>query len=457
MSRSTAVSAFVVLFGFGASCTEGNPAPSADGDGTASTAAALPACDPDNGGITLPEGFCALVVADNVIGEAGRARHLAVAPNGDLYVAVQGKQGAETPSERGGIVALRDTTGDGRMDMRVQFGPEGGTGLAIQDGYLYFAPNDAVLRYQLAPGQLEPTAGPDTLVQGLPDEHSHTAKSIALRDGALFVNIGSPTNACQPIGQDRQAGVEGVDPCPQLDTHAGVWRFSASEMGQTPAEGMRWATGIRNAVALSVNPQTEQLYAVQHGRDQLDQWPGYTAEDNAEKPAEELLLLEEGSDFGWPYCYYDPAQNRKVLAPEYGGNGEEVGRCADKAMPLETFPAHWAPNDVLFYTAGQFPERYRGGVFIAWHGSWNRAPLPQEGYKITFQPMNGDRPAGDWTEFASGFAGEETIQGPGAARYRPVGLATGPDGTLFISDSATGRIWRVMYVGDRGQATGDRE
>src|SRR5690606_20736401 len=146
--------------------------------------------------------------------------------------------------ERGGIVALRDTDGDGKADQRATFGPEGGTGVEIRDGYLYFATNSAVLRYRLGEG-LEPVSGPDTLVHGLPDAQSHTAKSIALGgDGALFVNIGSPTNACQPIGQDRQRGVQGEDPCSQLETRAGVWRFDAAAPMQAQAQGERWATGI---------------------------------------------------------------------------------------------------------------------------------------------------------------------------------------------------------------------
>lgn len=408
---------------------------------------ALPPCDPDNGGLTLPQGFCAVVVADDVSGEAGDVRHVAVAPNGDVYVAVQGSRGAETPSERGRIVALRDTTGDGKADVRARFGPEGGTGLRIHDGFLYFAPNDRVLRYRLDGTALEPSGPPETLVEGLPDRNSHTAKTLAFADGAMYVNIGAPTNACQPLSQDREAGVPGLDPCPQLEDRAGVWRFDANRTGQRQSDGVRWATGVRNAVALAVNPADGTLYAVQHGRDQLGQWPGYSAEDNANKPTEEMFRLARGTDGGWPYCYYDPAQNRKVLAPEYGGNGREVGRCADKAQPVVTFPAHWAPNDLLFYSGTHFPEAYRGGAFIAWHGSWNRAPLPQAGYKVSFVPMRGGESAGEPTTFADGFTGP-TPQ-PGTAEHRPMGLAQGPDGSLYIADSSGGRIWRVMYTGSR--------
>lgn len=403
-------------------------------------------CAPDNGGLTLPEGFCAVVVTDDVAPGEQRARHLAIAPNGVLYVAVQDARGAETPAERGGIVALRDTDGDGRADEEARFGTEGGTGLEIRDGNLYFATNSAVLRYRLGDG-LEPASGPDTLVSGLPDDYSHTAKSIALgQDGALYVNIGSPTNACQPLGQDRTPGVAGEDPCRQLDDRAGVWRFDANRTGQTQPQGERWATGIRNAVALAHNPGDNNLYSVQHGRDQLDQWPGFTPQDNSERPAEEFQRLTRGADFGWPYCFYDTRSNRRVLAPEYGGDGQEVGRCADKETPLVAFPGHWAPNDLLFYTGEQFPQRYRGGAFIAFHGSWNRAPV-QAGYRVAYLPFEGGEPAQQWETFADGFAGPQPPPSPAEAEHRPMGLAQAPDGSLYIADSQGGTIWKVMYVG----------
>lgn len=398
-----------------------------------------PPCDPDNGGITLPEGFCATVFADGV----GRPRHIVVAPNGDVFVALAGGRG-----QRGGVLALRDTNADGKADVQEQFGENGGNGIALRGEYLYFAPNDAVLRYRLPSGQLKASGRPDTIVAGLPADRSHTAKTIVVDNaGNLFVNIGSPSNACQV--QDRQPGSPGMDPCPELETRAGIWRFSANRLRQKQSDGQRYATGIRNAVALTIHPGNGGLYGMQHGRDQLyANWSNlFTAEQSAEKPSEELIRIQEGDDFGWPYCYHDPELGRKVLAPEYGGDGRTVGRCASAKQPLLAFPAHWAPNAILFYTGSQFPERYRNGAFIAFHGSWNRAPLPQAGYNVVFVPFNGDRPAGTYEIFANGFAGEN-VQ-PGSARHRPTGLAQGPDGALYITDDAGGRIWRIVYTGTR--------
>jgi glucose/arabinose dehydrogenase len=187
---------------------------------------------------------------------------------------------------------------------------------------------------------------------------------------------------------------------------------------------------------------------VQHGRDQLNTlFPEYYDDTAAaELPAEEFFRVSEGDDFGWPYCYYDPMKDQKVLSPEYGGNGEEIGRCDSKEDPIMTFPAHWAPNDLIFYNGDQFPDQYQNGALIAFHGSWNRAPLPQKGYLIAFVPMENGMPSGDFERFADEFAGEGgTIESPSDAEFRPTGLATGPDGSIYITDDVSGRIWRVFY------------
>ncbi|HKJ92757.1 MAG TPA: PQQ-dependent sugar dehydrogenase, partial [Longimicrobiales bacterium] len=309
---------------------------------------------------------------------------------------------------------------------------------------LYFGLDDAVERFRLPDGALRPAGDGVVLVHDLPARPGHRAKSLAVQDGYVFVNIGSPSNSCQE--QDRTNGSPGKDPCPELETRAGIWRFDANRQDQTEADGERYATGMRNTVALALDPGTGQLFGVIHGRDQLGQnWSDlYTLEQGAQLPAEEFVKVERGSDYGWPYCYYDGQQHKKVLAPEYGGDGgHAVGRCADKDMPLLAFPGHWAPDGLLFYTGTQFPESFRGGAFIAFHGSWNRAPMPQQGYKVVFVPFRDGAPAGKGTTFADGFAGPDVS--PGDALHRPVGLAVGPDGSLYISDDAGGRIWRVVY------------
>jgi mono/diheme cytochrome c family protein len=158
-----------------------------------------------------------------------------------------------------------------------------------------------------------------------------------------------------------------------------------------------------------------------------------------------LLLLTAKGDYGWPECYHDPFLQKLVLAPEYGGDGKTAGLCANKIAPIAVYPAHWAPNGMVRYDSEQFPPHYRGGVFIAFHGSWDRAPYPQGGYNVIFQQLNGDHASGQCEVFADGFAG--AVESPAQAEHRPSGLAVGPDGALYISDDIRGRIYRVEYHG----------
>lgn len=395
---------------------------------------------PGNGGIELAPGFRAVVVA-----ELGRTvRHIVARSNGDLYARLRG----------GGIAALRDSNGDGRADEKRIFADEraGGTGIGLYKNHLYYSTDTAVYRRAFADsGELVPSGQEQLIVGGFPQQGQHAAKSFALDGrGGLYVNVGGPSNACQK--RTRSAGSPGQDPCPELRKHGGVWRFSAERLGQSFTPEARYASGVRNAVAIDWDARTDALYVVQHGRDQLDTlWPQqFTARQNANLPAEEFLKLDAGADAGWPYCYYDPDQNKKVLAPEYGGDGKRVGRCERFTAPIVAFPAHWAPNGLLFYnpTAQQFPPNFRGGAFIAWHGSWNRAPFEMTGYRVSFVPFRDGAPVGrnEWKEFAWGFPGKESIRSPSEAKFRPMGLALAPDGTLYISDSRQGRIWRVAHV-----------
>ena len=405
----------------------------------ATPSASLPACDPDNGGITLPDGFCALVVADGL----GAARHLTVAPNGDIYVAIRNQQ-----DTLGGIVALRDTDGDGRMDVEERFGEDGGTAMKLHGGYLYLGRDVAIERYRMLADSLVPETTLEVLVT-LPDQDGHRAKGIAFDgEGGMFVNVGAPSNACQPGG--RVPEELGEDPCAMLDQHGGVWKFDEAAADQTQATGEHYATGMRQNFAMAWHPAEGGLYLVQHGRDQLNTlWPGrFTDEQNAELPSEEFLKVEEGSNFGWPYCFHDWQQGKRVLNPEYGGDGEMVGRCDEYPPPLIGFPGHWAPNDLMFYAGAMFPARYQGGAFIVFHGSWNRAPLPQGGYNVVFVPFTGAEPTtGDYEIFADGFAGQVPLMERDDATYRPSGVAQGPDGSLYIANDKTGRIWRVVYQG----------
>lgn len=383
------------------------------------------------GELALPDGFSVTVFADNV----GRARHIAVSDAGVVYVALR----------TGELVALKDTDGDGEADERARRAAPVHTGVRIHDGWLYVADTVSVSRIKLS-GAMLPEGEFQTVVSGFPAQRQHAAKTMAFDDaGGLYVNVGAPANACQE--KMRTPGSKGQRPCPLLETHGGVWRFEADRPGQTQADGTRYVTGLRHAVALEWNRAANALYLVQHGRDQLSGlWPDlYTDKQSAELPAEEFHKIESGADLGWPYTYYDQFRKARMLAPEYGGDGKTV---SDQGQaPLYAFPGHWAPNALSFYRGDAFPEKYRGAALIAFHGSWNRAPEPQEGYRVQVLPMKDGKPAGPAEDFATGFAGEDPLGSPGDAAHRPTGLAEGPDGAVYIADSVKGRIWRVTYSG----------
>ncbi|WP_298487876.1 PQQ-dependent sugar dehydrogenase [uncultured Maribacter sp.] len=401
----------------------------------------LPTPDKNNGDISLPKNFGALVV-HNGLGKM--ARHITVRDNGDIYVKMLKKV------DNNGIIAFRDTTGNGKSDIEKEFGNFSGSGIDINNGYLYASSTTEVYRYALKKDNLLPNLEPELVISGFPKQNDHSSKPFTFDDnGNIYVTVGSPSNACQK--EARSPGKKGMDPCPHLDLQAGIWSFKTNKTKQIHGkDGFKYATGIRNAMGLDWNFTTNSLYAMQHGRDQLHQlWPDlYTKEQNAQLPAEEFLQVNKGDDFGWPYCYFDQNENKKMLAPEYGGNGTQQGRCEGVKPPIMAFPGHLAPNDLLFYTGNQFPERYKNGAFIVFHGSWNRSPLPQKGFFVAFVPMKDGKPSGEWEIFADNFAGMEEVKNPADAINRPMGIAQGPDGSLYITSSATGKIWRVMYYGE---------
>jgi glucose/arabinose dehydrogenase len=384
--------------------------------------------------MTVPDGFAVGVFHDGI---GARARHIAVRDNGDVFVA----------RRSGELVALRDTNRDGTADLVERRRLAIGTGLKIHNPFLYYSDNVTVSRLMLS-DELMPSSDPEVIVRGFPRQGAHADKAIALNDrGDLFVNVGAPSNACQ--AKTRSPGSPGFMPCPQLERQAGIWRFSASRADQNQRDGERHVTGTRNVVALDWNDDEEALYFVMHGRDQLGQlWPDlYDDRDSAEKPAEEFHRAIQGANYGWPYTYVDPETGKRMVAPEYGGDGRTEAEPGKYQTPLQSYPAHWAPNDLVFYTGEQFPARYRGGVFIAWHGSWNRAPLPQDGYRVTFQPFADGKVTGPPVDFMTGFAGGKALNRSSDAPHRPTGLAVGPDGDLYVTDTVTGRIWRVRWEG----------
>lgn len=426
----------------------------------AATAAlrAAPTPDPDDGAISLLPGFRALVVADNlVVGKRvgntpERLRGLAVAPNGDLYA--KGKAGK--------IWALRDTNGDGRMDEVREFGPgDGGTHIAFHDGWLYHSSRTAVYRYKYTPGELVPTGEMQTVVRNLPAERDHDAKAFAFDEsGGMIVEIGSPYNVFSD--GDRRLGAKGKSDAEVAEfqqTYGGFWRFDPNRLNQTQADGTRFSTGHRHALALQWHPRSKQFFMVQMGRDNLNvvDPAHYDELDNAERVSEVMHLLREGANLGWPYAYWDPIKKAHMLAPEYGGDNRKRADADRYDKPVVAFPAHWAPIQMAHYAGTQFPPEYQGGMFVAFHGSWNRAPRSQAGYNVCFVPFD-DRglPKGTYTQFAWGFPQVDEFTNTRDAVYRPAGVAVGPDGSLYIGETEKGRIWRVIYTGEKSPGAGAR-
>jgi glucose/arabinose dehydrogenase len=388
----------------------------------------------DNAGLTLPAGFSGAMIANGL----GSARHIAVAPNNDIYVKLNRVKDGK------GILLLHQA--GGKAEIADGFGDYGGTGMYIKNGYLYASSDEDVYRYKLNDNYkvIDPNA-PEKIVDGLLNRREHESKSIVLdNDGNIYVNVGAYSNSCQV--NDREKGSMGRPGCPILDSAGGIWQFKADKPDQHYGDGVHYAKGLRNVVGLDWNQQLNQLFVMQHGRDQLhDLFPQYySVHKSAIEPAECLYAIKQGDNAGWPFIYYDQELHKKMLAPEYGGDGVKT-KDDGYINPVVAFPGHLAPDGLLFYTGNQFPEKYKNGAFIAFHGSWNRAPEPQAGYFVVFQPFKDGKPYGDWEVFADGFAGTAEQKASGRAEHRPCGLAQGTDGSLYVSDDTNGAIYKITY------------
>ena len=380
--------------------------------------------------IKLPAGFSASIVAEDL----GSARHIAISKTGDIYVKLAKLKDGK------GIYRLRDTNSDGVIDERTGFGDYPGTGIVLRNGYLYASSNSGVYRYKLnEKGEVASPDQPELMVTGLRVKTRDVSKSIAVdNQDNIYVNIASDNDPCREPGTGK-----GMMPCPLLDSAAGIWQFKASVPNQAFGDGVRYATGLKNVVGLDWNTKANALFVMQHGRGQFhDFYPQYyTPQQSAELPAETMYEVHKGDDAGWPYVYYDHIQKKKILAPEYGGDGKKTG--GEKTItPVAAFPAHLGPNGLLFYTGTSFPAKYRNGAFIAFHG---QSSALHKGYFVAFVPFKGGKPSGNWEIFADNFAGIDLVKPTGPVQHRPCGLAQGPDGSLYITDDLNGTLFRIAY------------
>jgi glucose/arabinose dehydrogenase len=400
--------------------------------------AAAPAHAAEPDGLVLPSGFHASVVADGL----GPIRHMALRGN-DIYVST--RHGRDQPSL--GIIALRLGPDHKPLQTDHIAGVDQGTGIRIYKGFLYAASGTGVVRFALD-DRLVPSAAPETIVDGL----AATNHPIALDGkGNLFVSVdgGGGTNNCADPNTPKGAKPVGLTPCPLLETRGGIWRFDDSKAGQKLADGEHFATGIRNISALDWRGG-DGLYGAWHGRDGTAMtWPELVTPAQDDAIPDEMFRITKGTDMGWPYTYWDGERKIRLGAPEYGGDGKTPVTDRKYAQPVVAFqPRRPAVLDMAFYTGTQFPRSWRGGTFIAMHGGGADGtvlPNGHGGYDVVFVPFRGNK-AGNPVVFADGFAGggagDKNVK---TAAYRPVGVAEGPDGALYVADSNKGRIWRISY------------
>jgi glucose/arabinose dehydrogenase len=388
--------------------------------------------EPD--GLKLPQGFHATVVTEGL----GPIRHLAVGADGDIYVS--------TPAPRqgtgGGIIALH-LDAQHKADQVQHFSSvDGGTAIRFYKGDLYAASSTTIYRFHFQSGNLLPEGTPEVIVDGMPAKGN---RALAFdKDGHLYVSLAGTGNNCADPKAPAGSAPVGLNPCPDLKDGAGIWRFDATKQNQKfPSEGVLFATGVRNSTALDWSPADNHLYVILQGRDQAHKgWPQMISEQEDDQVADEMHRVTIGSDFGWPYTYYDGVRKLRLIAPEYGGDGKKTAPDGKYSTPVLTFQSmRVSPIDLMFYSGKSFPASYRDGAFIALHGTHNKS-----GYDVVFVPFDHSGVAGSPQVFADGFAdfGASTSM---QARYRPVGLAAGPDGSLYIADSQKGRIWRISYDG----------
>ena len=335
--------------------------------------------------VQLPSGFRATLFA-----RLNDPRFLTYGPDGVLYVAERGANR---------IVALVDANNDGVADMPTVVADNliapSSVAFAL-DGSLYVGETTRITRLELDPATHRAIKR-DVVIDGLPSGGHNTRTVLFRPTGELYVSIGSSCNVC--IEKDER--------------RAAVMVYNAEGKN-----GRVFARGLRNAVGLAINPRTGELWATGMGRD----WLG------DDSPPETIYIVKDGMDAGWPRCH-----SGRIIDPDFGN----PGACEGVARPVVEMQAHSAPLGLAFYIGAQFPPEYRNGLFVAFHGSWNRS-VPT-GYKVAFVPLDGDKPAGPVKDFATGWLKGSQTSG------RPVGLAVAPDGSLMVSDDKSGYIYRITY------------
>jgi glucose/arabinose dehydrogenase len=354
---------------------------------------------PDGAEITLPPGFEISLYAE---GDLVKPRWMALAPNGDVFVA---------ESEAGRITVLRDSDGDGKADQRFAFATDLARpfGMAFWRNYLYVGNTNAVVRFKYKPGQTK-AEGAMEKIADLPEKgyREHWTRNLLFSpDGSkLYVTVGSESNV----------NVE-ADP-----------RRAAISVYNPDGTGHRiYAGGVRNPIGLAFNPTTRALWAAVQERDLIgdDLVPDY------------VTAIRDGGFYGWPYSYIGQNEDPRR-------KGEQPELVNKAIVPDVLIQAHSAVLGLVFYEGSMFPAEYRGDAFVALHGSWNRSK--RTGYKIIRVRFKNGKPVGGYDDFAVGWMlGEDRPEVWG----RPVGLLVLKDGSMLVADDGANKIWRIAYKADR--------
>jgi glucose/arabinose dehydrogenase len=325
---------------------------------------------------------------------------MALAPNGDVFVS--------SPKD-GRILVLPDRNMDGLADM-----PDGAAavfveglnrpyGLGFIEGWLYVAATDAILRYPYRDGDLV-AAGPAERISDLPSEGDHWARPLAFdREGHLYVGVGASCNVCE-----------------ESDTR----RAAVLQMQADGSAAKLYSAGLRSPLGFAFHPETGDVWTGDRGREGLGD----------EKPPDEINRLTPGGHFGWPHCW-----GQQIFDPQLRG---ERDFCGATVAPMVELDAQSGVGGMLFYTGRQFPESYRGDLYIAMNGSATRRGLPT-GYSVVRVPFNGWAPRGEVFAFAEGWLRPDTRRWGS-----PVDLVMARDGALLVSDDGGGLIYRIFYAGE---------
>jgi glucose/arabinose dehydrogenase len=411
--------------------------------------AALPTFAAESDGLILPPGFHASLVTE---GLGPMVRHLAFRDMNHLYVSTERQT---KDAANAGIIALH-LDASHKADRIEHFSAiDNGTGIAFDRRALYAASASGIYRFTFSGDELVPSSPPETIIRGVPSR----TPLVFDGKGGLFLAVNSGSNFCVPANSTEGIGPVsrlpkdykpvGPKPCPSLAMRGGVWRFDANRADQEfLTDGEHFATGIRDINALAWSRAGNAIYGVMYGRDGTNKfWPQLVSTADDANVSDEMFRISKGTDMGWPYTYYDTARHVRLAAPEYGGDGRTPVTEGRYATPAVAFPAHVAPQDIVFYNGGQFPAAYRGGAFIAFHGAGGDLPQGHDnGYDVVFVPFDRRGKVGVPQVFCDGFAGPANTDRNGSrATYRPMGLAVGPDGALYVAESQKGRIWRISY------------